>query len=408
VYGIAGSKDQAGIARDFAKTWAAEPPLSSWLSAGSTIRCPEHKGSYRVLSSDGRLGQGVNPSAGIVDEWWLFHHQRERETYNAIAKALHKRSGSSWLLAITTAGWDKHSQLGETYERAIGHPKLELRNDGFLRALRDTKSGFLMHWYGVSDDGDRLDIENPALIRACNPARWVRPADLIAELNRPDCDEYDWRRLHLNQWTAARDAWLPASTWQRLHTDQQIPAGAEVYLGIDIGLRHDSTAVAIAHRLEDGRTLLNVHVWATDPDTAAHTHLERIRLAQIEDHIRELARRYRVREVAYDPHFFQRSAELLEQAGITMVEFLQASGPMADAYQGFYQDALEGRLCHNADPVLQAHIDATAATRTERGWKIHKLEASERIDATVACVLACARARHHQPRQAPTVYWMEA
>jgi phage terminase large subunit-like protein len=90
-----------------------------------------------------------------------------------------------------------------------------------------------------------------------------------------------------------------------------------------------------------------------------------------------------------------------------MVEFLQASGPMADAYQGFYQDALEGRLAHNGDPVLAAHIDATAADRTERGWKVRKLKASGRIDATVACVLAAARARHHKPRSGPQIYWME-
>jgi phage terminase large subunit-like protein len=115
-----------------------------------------------------------------------------------------------------------------------------------------------------------------------------------------------------------------------------------------------------------------------------------------------------VREVAYDPHFFQRSAELLERDGLTMVEFLQASGPMADAYQGFYQDAVEGRLCHTGDPVLAAHIDATAASKTERGWKIRKLNASKRIDATVACVLAAARARHYQPRQVPQVFWMDA
>jgi phage terminase large subunit-like protein len=95
-----------------------------------------------VLSSDGRLGQGVNPSAAIVDEWWLFKTPREREAYLALANGLHKRGvGRSWLLAITTAGYDLDSQLGETYTDAINHPRLEYRNDGFL--LREQKSPHL-------------------------------------------------------------------------------------------------------------------------------------------------------------------------------------------------------------------------------------------------------------------------
>jgi phage terminase large subunit-like protein len=362
-----------------------------------------------VLSSDGRLSQGVNPSAALVDEWWLFQHQRERETYNALAKALHKRSGQSWLLAITTAGWDRQSQLGETYEKALAHPKLEVRKDGLLLCLRDTKSGFLMHWYGPPEGAEELDIENPAVIRACNPASWVRPGDLIAELNRPDTDEYDWRRLHLNAWTRTRAAWLPSGCWAGLRSDAEIPERGEIYVGVDVGLFHDSTAVCWAHLMEDGRLCLRVRVFSAREDAPAHVFVGggKVRLEQVEEFIRELAQRYRVREVAYDPRYFARSAEILESAGLTLVEFLQASGPMADAYQGFYQEALEGRLAHDGDPVFAAHVEAAAAQKSERGWKVYKLKSSQRIDALVAAVLAVARARVNKKSLAPGIFWME-
>ena len=57
---------------------------------------------------------------------------------------------------------------------------------------------------------------------------------------------------------------------------------------------------------------------------------------------------------------------------------------MADAWQSFYQAALEGRISHDGDPIFSAHIEATAADKSERGWKIRKLKSKQQIDATVA------------------------
>jgi phage terminase large subunit-like protein len=107
--------------------------------------------------------------------------------------------------------------------------------------------------------------------------------------------------------------------------------------------------------------------------------------------------------------YFARSAQLLADERFTMVEFIQSSDPMAAACQAFFQACLEGSLTHNNDPVLTAHIEATAVDKTERGWKIRKLKSSEHIDACVAAVLAVARARTHTTT--PTgaqIFWMEA
>src|SRR5207248_3994317 len=118
---------------------------------------------------------------------------------------------------------------------------------------------------------------------------------------------------------------LPAGCWSALRSDHQIPDRAPIYVGVDVGLYHDSTAVVWAHRLEDGRIALRAHVWSAKPDAQAHSHCPggKVSLEQIETFIRELATRYRIREVAYDPRYFERSAEILEHSGLTMVEFLQ-------------------------------------------------------------------------------------
>ena len=418
VYGIAGSKQQAAIAHSFAQRWADEGELKQWLTPGKTIRCPERHGAYTILSSDGRLAQGVNPTAAVVDEWWLFDHARERESFNALAQALHKRLGESWLLAITTAGWNVHTQLGETFTAALKHPKLESHRDGHLLTLHDSSAGFLMNWYGLPD-GSTADIENPKLIRACNPASWVSPRALIRELHRPDTDENDWRRLHLNAWTASRDAWLPAGCWAGLGSDNEIPAGADIYAGVDVGWTHDSTAVAWAHRLNNGRIALRAHVWTTDPDDPALRAAAgaetiqfvaggKMRLGLVEEFIRDLRHRYKLRELSYDPHYFGRSAELLEHEGLTTVEFLPFSAPMRAAWQAFYQAAVEGKITHDRDPVLAAHVDAAAADRTEAGWKIRILKSTSRIDALAAAVMAHARAQinSNTDKRGPQIFWL--
>jgi phage terminase large subunit-like protein len=409
VYCIAGSRDQASIALNYARAWTENGVLPLWVKTGKAITCPQRNGRFQVLSSDGRLGQGVNPSAAIVDEWWLFKSEREQEAYLALANALHKRgAGKSWLLSITTAGYDLETQLGKAYTAAINDPRLELRDHGFLRVLRDEDSGFLFWWYGLPEACE-VAIDDPSVIAACNPASWIDAHELARDLKRPDMNELDFMRLHLNHWTQSKDSWLPLGTWTKLRSDHEAPLGVEAWIGVDVALHHDTTAVAMAWKLEDGRIALPCHVWSANPDAKAHTYLQggEIRLDLVEQHILELARRYRIREVAYDPRFFARSAQILGDHGLTLVEYQAAASATGNAYQDFHQACVEGRLTHDGDSVLQAHIDATAATRTDQGWKIRKANNKTHIDATIAVCLAHARASIAKPRRVPNIFWME-
>jgi phage terminase large subunit-like protein len=358
----------------------------------------------RVVSADGRLQHGRAPAAALIDELWAFESSREEQTYTALSSALHKRE-NAYLLAITTAGYDKHSLLGRIYEAALAWPDVTTSKNGCLTIAKDTDNGQLLYWYGAPEHADPDDQK---IWRSVNPASWIKLRDLQRQLHDPGLGELEFRRLHLNQWTRSRNAWLPGNLWSQLRSDHEIPDDAPIYVGVDIGLHHDSTAVCIAHQLEDGRIVLRAHVWATDPNAPAHTHVPggTMQLELVEGHLRNLKQRYRLREVAYDPRFFERSAQLLSSQGLTMIEFLQASAPMADAYQDFYQAATQHQLTHDGDPILAAHIEATAADKTERGWKVRKLKSSQHIDACVAAVLATARARLHRPNNSPQIHWL--
>jgi phage terminase large subunit-like protein len=405
VYFAAASKEQAGIGLEFARSFVEQGPLADWVTVKSVLSCPSRRATMQVISADGRLQHGRAPAAAIVDELWALETAREQQTYIALDSALHKRE-DAYLLAITTAGYDKQSLLGRIYEAALDW-ELEVSEDGCLTIARDEEQGQLLWWYGAPE---QADLEDERIWRAVNPAAWIRLRDLRRQLHDPALAELEFRRLHLNQWTSAREAWLPAGTWASLRCEAKIPAGAEVYLGVDIGIHHDMSAVAWAHKLADGRILLGCKTWSVDGknDAAAHELVAggTMRLELVEQFIRELGRRYRVREIAYDPTYFARSAQLLEDDGFTTIEFLPAGNPMLEAYQAFFQGCNEGTVAHDGDPVLAAHVAAAAAKKTERGWKLYKLKASQPFDACVASVLAYTRARRARPRRVPTVYWM--
>jgi phage terminase large subunit-like protein len=389
VFQIAGSRDQAAVGTDFAEAWCEGGDLADFVRTKSRLlRCQATGGEYRILSSDGRLAHGRKPRVGLVDEWWLLMSYRETQAYVALATALHKHP-EAWIGASSTAGYDMESQLGKVYKGALDLPDVEVSGDGCLTIARDEANGLLLWWYGAPEDAD---IEDPAIIRACNPASWIDPHELLRELNRPDTDELEWKRLHLNIWTRVKESWFPPGSWARLRSTTQLPVGAEIWVAIDAALTYDTSAVVWGGRLEDGRKLLSARVWSARHDVPHHVYVPggRIRNELLERFIvDDLAARYNIRAVVYDPRYFETEAQHLDEAGLTVADFPQGSALMADACQHFYSDvtAGEGLAWYDPDDVLPKHVDGTAAVKTERGWKVFKLKSWSPIDATVGAIM---------------------
>ena len=97
---------------------------------------------------------------------------------------------------------------------------------------------------------------------------------------------------------------------------------------------------------------------------------------------------------------------MLSDEEILVVPLNQGSQSMIDAYQSFFQAVSGGTLSHDGDEVLTAHVRATAAEQTDRGWKVRKLRPSMRIDATVAAVMTHYRAVNDMPiSDIPLIEW---
>lgn len=391
VFVAAGGRDQARIAFDFARRFVEGGDLAELVRVGrNEIVYPDRLGSMRVLSAEGALQHGLSVSCAIVDELWAFTTEKQQELFTALETALHKRL-ESFLLAITTAGSDRLSLLGRLYDRGLAQLELEQPSD-FLTIGRDEENGVLYWWHGAPDEASADDEET---WRACNPASWVDLRDLRRQRNSPSTSEATFRRLHLNQWTAGEDVWITPERWAACRSGNEIPEGAEVFVGVDAAYTGDATAVAWAHRDEEGSVLLRAHVWSAVAETPAHVHVAggHTDFESVEDFISTLAQRYQVREVVFDPAFFARSAEILSARGLILASLAQHSEAMRQAYSQFYEAVNSRTLAHEGDEVLTAHVlNAAAHVNAAGHWKIRKVKQSHKIDGLVASVIAHSRA----------------
>lgn len=411
----AGSREQAGPlfeqARDFA---LGHPVLRSLFDPLKlAITCSMNGGAIRRVAGDGKLNHGLNPYSVAIDELWSWLTPKQVENFNALTTADGARD-DALTLAITTAGWDAYSILGQLWKQAreseFCEARAEMGGGGFV--TRDPDARLLVHCYAIAEDAPLDDI---AEWKRANPAPWRTEERIAQDLGRLTLDESAKRRLYGNGWTSARSVWIPADR-VRGATDAEVVEATlvedgtkRVSVAVDASLNHDTTAVAWAAPTDDGRIAVRARVFSTRTEVPHHELHDggRIRLAVVESFIAgsaleldehelrddELAQAFVLEAVGYDPRYFNRSAESLSEAGLDMVVYEPFSQPMRQAIQDFYSDMLDGRIVLDGDPVIAAHLNATAGTRTERGWKIEKLKAAAPIDAVPAIVMAVALAR---------------
>jgi len=112
-----------------------------------------------------------------------------------------------------------------------------------------------------------------------------------------------------------------------------------------------------------------------------------------------------VHEVAYDPRYLERSAELVERrlAESLIFPVQPSSRHMRDALQTFYRVVSEGTLRHRGDPVIAAHL---ANCGVERGFRdeirrVRKIDERKPIDAVPAMALAVWRATQAETADIP-------
>jgi phage terminase large subunit-like protein len=344
----------------------------------------------RVLAADANTADGVIPTLALVDE---LHRHPSGELYGVFMDGLGPRGGQ--MVTISTAGATQDSPLGLLRAKAYGFPSFQRWDEEKYNSARSEDGTFVMHeWCLAAAD----DVDDMAEVVKANPASWHTEQALRRRHDSPSMTPWQWKRFACGIWTEGEEPWLNPAIWDALadptlEFDDDVP----VWLGVDIGVRHDSTAIVACASLGDGRVAVKSVVMRPPSDGE-------IPLERVEQKIRDLCDSLDVQGVMYDPWSFRRSAELLTSEGVPMVEFPQSPERMANASENLYRLIDAGQLSHDGDPVLRAHVVAGVTKETERGWRLVKdPKMSRPIDALIALAMAALPAVSEAPE--PLVAW---
>lgn len=375
---------------------------------GVTVR---GRGSiYRALSAEVSAKHGLGASFFVYDE---FGEARNDELWNVLLDS-QQAVASPLAVAISTQNNDPN------------HAFSVMIDDG----LKKEDPRLVVHLYAAPEGCDLLD--QSAWI-AANPAlkTWKRMdpiAAAAAEAARIPAKEQNFRRRYLNQRVSmhssliAREDWMaclpngkPLPLTATVTDAEDFEFGEEIYLGLDMSLRTDLTAlVAISAKGSLVKT------WCWKPADVLDEHAKRDR--QIYDvwakqgwlsttpgrsigagHVAELIKQINIRNpvkgLAYDRAYTE---ELLKQmgekgliaqegdgAGLRVVPWGQGFVSMGKAVTAFEHAVLQGELRSDGNPLLTMAVTNAVVDTDHTGQRrFMKNKVVQRIDPVVAMAMA--------------------
>lgn len=364
-----------------------------------------HSGArLRAVSSDGRAQHGTTPAFVLADE---IHAWSGRDLWEALKSGLAK-TDDSLLVIATTAGRGHETLAAEQYAYARRVALGEIDNPEFLPII-----------FGAEPDDDWQSEEvwyrvNPGLKHGFPSLSGLR--SLATEAKDHPAERYSFQQYNLNIWHGnSRDPLFSMATYdaRRFEEDEADLEGLPCWVGVDMALSGDTASVVAAWRHEDGQ--ITIKPWFFVPGDDLKERGERdavpyerwrddglitatpgpiIDPEAVEDHLRELAARHDVREIAFDPHLARQIMQRLYDDGLPVIELRQAPLSMGVAI-GDLERTVNGHMIrHDGHPVLRHHFDSVVASRNETTGliRMHKGKKMDRIDGAVAAAMAVHRA----------------
>ena len=246
--------------------------------------------------------------------------------------------------------------------------------------IDDETFGF---WWWEAAEG--CDLNDRAAWLEANPnlaEGLLDPEDM--EIAVRQTSEVSVRRYRLNQWVrTAADSWLPQGAWELCRSTLDLVPGAATWVGVDMALKRDTTAVVLVQHVE-GKVVARAKIWLPDGGV--------LDVSAVESYLREIAQQYDLQEIAYDPAFFQRTAEALAEDGFPMVEYPQSPQRMVPACGNLYELIVNQKLAHDGNPIFSDQVLSAAQKVKDSGWTLSKGKSKRKIDAVIALAMASDRA----------------
>ena len=401
VYSAATDRDQASLVFNAAAAMIrAAPELLAVVEIVDSQKRIVHRGSgsfYRAISAEAYSKHGFNASVVIYDE---LHAAPNRELWDVLATSQGARA-QPLMMAITTAGYDRHSILWELYAHAKKVAENPTLDPTFLPIL-----------YEAPIDADWTDEKvwqdaNPALgdFRSLDEMRIM-----AARAKEIPAQENTFRRLYLNQWTEQAARWIALTAWDACLAPLERASlrGRRCYVGLDLSSTTDLTAMVAVFPDETGfdvvaqcfvpadkirertrRDRVPYDQWVRDGQLTATpgptVDYEAVRLGLLAWHAE-----FDVQLVAYDPwNATDLVSRLEKQDGVRCVPMRQGFASLSAPTKSLEKAILARELRHDGHPVLRWCVSNVAVDSDPAGnLKPSKVASTERIDAVVALVMA--------------------
>jgi len=316
-------------------------------------------GFIEALPSDYAGGAGANPTMTTWDELWAYRSESSMRLFEEFTPVPTRKNSIRWI--ATYAGFKGESTLLERlYERVVTRRN---RIDDDLEWYHEPSSSTFAFWSHTP----RMPWQTPEYYRQQK-----------AEL-RPNA----FLRLHRNKWVSPESAFISPDQWDALPTlpePPRMPEGTALYIGIDAAHKRDCTA-AVACAIGDGGNpiLVDYRIWR--PSRGKPILPESV----IAPFLAELASRYRIAMIYYDPAHFESAGRLMPYRAR---EFTQTPANLAAASSALYDAIVFKRLTVFLCPDLREHVLNADAVEGPRGWKLLKRGEGQKVDGAIALAMA--------------------
>lgn len=406
VISAASDRKQARIAFEEARGIVrATPPV------GEVVKPQDYKnrlvstkwGSfYESISSEAGVQHGRTPTFVLADE---LHAWPKRDLWDVLRSGLVKVPGSL-LVVATTAGRGQENIAFQIVDDARRIARGEAEDPSVLPILFEAERD--CDW---KDEAIWHEV-NPGLPYGYPDLEGLR--QLAREAERRPGDREAFRQLNLNIWLDhSADPFVDMAVYDEgaEPVDDADLEGWPCWVAVDASSTTDLTAVVACFR--DGDRFI-VRPWFFVPEDNLRARADRdgvpyprwreeghiiatpgnvIDYRAVEAHLRDLASRFDVQEMTFDPAYSRQISGPLTDDGFPVTEFRQGWKSMGPAISELERAIIGRNFVHGAHPVLRWCFDNVAIQDDGKGNRsFHKGKSRDRIDGAVAAAMAVSRA----------------
>jgi len=408
IYSAAAEKEQAALIFRIAAAMVRQSPALSKRckivdSQKRIIYLPTNS-FYAAISAEAHSKHGYNAHAVIYDE---LHAAPNRDLWDVLKTSMGSRR-QPLMIAITTAGFDRNSICWEQHDYA----------DKLLKGVLTDPSFYPVIYAADPDD----DWKDPETWKKANPNYGVsvKPEFLEDEcrkaMNVP-AYQNTFKRLFLNIWTEQDERYMDMDLWTATagEVDPEDLEGCECYAGLDLSSTTDLTAFVLVFPWFEGVYKVLPHFFI--PAEGLRDRIDRDRVPYdawirdgyitatpgkvidydfVENHIVQVAKKYDLKEIAFDRWGAIQMMTRVQNQGLTVIPFGQGFASMSGPIKELTKFVIEKKLHHGNNPVLNWNFSNVATKQDPSGnIKFDKSKSTNRIDGAVATVMAFDRAARH-------------